>query len=846
LSADAEARVIVQLDVPDAGLRSTSKARLLAKVDSAQTRVMSDLSATDFELEREYSVTAAMAGRVSAAGVAKLESHSDVLSVGLDRRVTASLAESLAQINADDAHLLGLTGAGVEVAVLDTGIDTDHPNFGGDVLSEVCYSMDALCPGGLPFCAGPGCAEDDNGHGTHVSGIITSNGAIGSVGVAPDARIRAYKVMDSTGSGWSSDWLAAIDHMLLNYPSTDIVNMSLGAGPVGPTGSCDEILPPITSAFVSARASGMSMFVASGNEVSKTATAYPACLSMANSVGAVYDAELGGIAWSQCADPTTVADQVTCFSNSDSSLDFLAPGAMIESAWPGGDVLIAGGTSMAAPHAVGVAALMLDNDPTLTPEDVEFCLDASGVPVTDTANGITRPRLDALAAVGCTGIPVVTCDTYSSTDVPKPIIDLSTTTSTLSVGAGYTIVDVDLGPLSITHTYDDDLEVRLTSPAGTTAVPIFQVGNEGDNFAGTVLDDESTTPIPQGMAPFPGAYHPTQQLDVFDGELSAGIWTLSISDVEGVDAGMLHGWSLRLCRVAPPDADGDTVADATDNCPADFNPAQSNNDGDTAGDACDDDDDNDLALDVSDNCPLIPNGGQQNSDSDALGDACDNCPMVSNASQLNNDGDSPGDACDSDDDNDGIEDDVEVGCGSDPFDLIPPLSRPERIDGVFAIADEDGDLNNDEPLPAGAGAFDCDGDGFTGATESHVSSYLPQTTGDQKVCQEYHAAFPSSNPDVRPSRRWPADLNKSSGPPDSFNRVNVLDLATLLAPVRYLGTDVGTNAADVRFDLVPGPGLFAEDINVEDLTALLAGPGGFPRMLGGARVFDGPACPYAP
>jgi hypothetical protein len=152
----------------------------------------------------------------------------------------------------------------------------------------------------------------------------------------------------------------------------------------------------------------------------------------------------------------------------------------------------------------------------------------------------------------------------------------------------------------------------------------------------------------------------------------------------------------------------------------------------------------------------------------------------------------------------------------------------------------------DEPLPPGASGFDCDGDGYTGAEEGHVYSYAGQTTGDQKTCQEYDMAFPNPNAEVRPSLRWPADLNLSPGPIDSFNRINLLDLTTLLAPTRYFDTNVGTNASDVRFDLTPGPGLFMTDINIEDLTALLAGAKGNPPMLGGVRAFDGPACPYAP
>jgi hypothetical protein len=233
-------------------------------------------------------------------------------------------------------------------------------------------------------------------------------------------------------------------------------------------------------------------------------------------------------------------------------------------------------------------------------------------------------------------------------------------------------------------------------------------------------------------------------------------------------------------------------------------------------------------------------------DQDGSPDSIDNCTDTSNPSQSNIDDDNLGDACDADDDNDRVADVDETACGSDPLDVTPPLSRPERLDGVFAGVDDDGDTLTDEALPGGAAGFDCDGDGYTGVAEAHVYSYVPQTDGDQKVCQEYDASFPNTNPDVRPSRRWPSDVNRSVGPPDSFNRVNILDLTSLLAPVRYFDTNVGDNPGAVRFDLAPGPALFMTDINIEDLTSLLAGTKGFPPMLGGTRAFDGPVCPYSP
>jgi len=181
---------------------------------------------------------------------------------------------------------------------------------------------------------------------------------------------------------------------------------------------------------------------------------------------------------------------------------------------------------------------------------------------------------------------------------------------------------------------------------------------------------------------------------------------------------------------------------------------------------------------------------------------------------------------------------VEPPCGSDPSNAD---RRPERIDGPFAGTDDDGDTQIDEALPGGASNFD--GDGYKGSAEDHVFSYLSHTNGDQKTCQEYDVGFPNPGSHVRPSKRWPADIASSAF---SLNKINLQDLSAFIAPVRYLNQDIGTDPMDVRFDLVPGPGVFVDDINIADLAAITNGVTGFPPMLGGAKAFGGPDCSYGP
>lgn len=126
------------------------------------------------------------------------------------------------------------------------------------------------------------------------------------------------------------------------------------------------------------------------------------------------------------------------------------------------------------------------------------------------------------------------------------IYDVGTSSSALTVqSAPATITDVNVR-LNLTHTYDGDLEAWLISPTGTRVQLFNRVGGSGDNFTGTVLDDEAATAIGSGAAPFSGSYRPVQALSAFDGENLAGTWTLELIDHAGGDTGRLTSWSLEI------------------------------------------------------------------------------------------------------------------------------------------------------------------------------------------------------------------------------------------------------------------------------------------------------------
>jgi subtilisin family serine protease len=288
---------------------------------------------------------------------------------------------SLTLINQPKAATAGKLGAGTAVAVLDTGTDYKRAPFN-------CASAGATgCP--IVYAADFAPQDnnvDDNGHGTNVSGIVLS--------VAPSARIIALDVFNGA-SAWTTDIMTAIDWCIQNKVKYNIVaiNMSLGGG-LSTTPCAQDAL---AVSIASARTAGILSAVASGNSGSTNAISSPACGPDAVSVGAVHAANLGGLQWSSCGDPTTNADQVACFSCSSSFLTVLAPGVMVTAAG-----ITMSGTSQATPHVAGAIAVLRAAFPTETPTAIVNRLTAYGTPVKDPRNGITKPRLDLWAALNAT------------------------------------------------------------------------------------------------------------------------------------------------------------------------------------------------------------------------------------------------------------------------------------------------------------------------------------------------------------------------------------------------------------------------------------------------------------
>jgi subtilisin family serine protease len=334
------------------------------------------------------------------------------------------LAESIPLVQADQVWAggfggLSYDGSGTVVAILDTGVDNNHP-FLGNVVEEACFSSNdaasgatSLCPGGATssFAAGSAmpCTVPNAGcdHGTHVAGIATGSGQSFS-GVARGANVMAVQVFSRFDSAMScggpppciaaftSDVMAGLERVYARRTAHNIASVNVSLGGSSSTTFCDnDSRKPIIDLL---RAASIVMVIASGNNGLTNAISRPACISTAVSVGSTDDGSFG-----------TTVDAVSSFSNSATFLSLLAPGRWINSSvTPGNGFANFAGTSMATPHVAGAFAIFKQALPNLTVSEVLGNLQSTGLPVLDTRNSITKPRIRVLNALqASSSLPVV-------------------------------------------------------------------------------------------------------------------------------------------------------------------------------------------------------------------------------------------------------------------------------------------------------------------------------------------------------------------------------------------------------------------------------------------------------
>ncbi|MEU1845216.1 S8 family serine peptidase [Micromonospora sediminicola] len=344
--------LIVRYRDPAAGrvraLAGATEARPLASINGAALRVgKGDLGALWTSLRGTASA------RVTGDGPARL--GAGVERVWLDGRARVALEHSVPQIGAPAAWAAGRDGAGVRVAVLDTGVDAGHPDLAGRIAEARDFT-------------GGGSARDGHGHGTHVAATVAGSGAASGglrKGVAPGARLLVGKVLDDSGSGYDSGIIAGMEWAA--HSGAKVISMSLGGAPTDGTDPMSQAVNDLTAA------TGALFVVAAGNEGTARSVGSPGAASAALTVGAV-DRD----------------DALADFSSrgprlGDNGLkpEITAPGVGIVAARAEGTAMgtpvdaaytRASGTSMATPHVAGAAAVLAQEHPDWTAAQLKDAL----------------------------------------------------------------------------------------------------------------------------------------------------------------------------------------------------------------------------------------------------------------------------------------------------------------------------------------------------------------------------------------------------------------------------------------------------------------------------------------
>ena len=194
------------------------RALLRDRVGHEVQAIVNDLPST-VRVERSFDGLPMFVATVDDAGRAALAAHPGVRSITPDFTLQFQLDESTRVLRADEVRdALGATGAGITVAVIDSGIDTDHADLAGDIAFQECFMVGGGCPGGGTHTSGPGSAEDEFGHGTMVAGAITSTGTVSGTGIAPDADVGMYKIAGASGALNFSDVLSSLNDIIANHP----------------------------------------------------------------------------------------------------------------------------------------------------------------------------------------------------------------------------------------------------------------------------------------------------------------------------------------------------------------------------------------------------------------------------------------------------------------------------------------------------------------------------------------------------------------------------------------------------------------------------------------------------
>ena len=418
VAADGDAVALVALAAPAGDPRDLDD--WLTAIAQAQDAALACAGLDRGDLRRDYDAIPALSLRVDAARLARLQGCPGVLGVQANHTWVPHLSESVPLIEADLTHAeLGWDGTGTAVAILDTGVSVSATGLGG------CFGAGCKVVDGYDFADDDADPSDCHGHGTNVSAI-----AAGTYGVAPGAEILAYTVFGGGGcdSSADEDIADALDEVVLASADHTLaaVNMSLGTEGYTTSSACDRITSSFatTAAFNTVAALDLVMAISAGNDGQPLAVSYPACLEHATVVANSYDANVGAGSYCTdhscagwCTDNSSAADQIQCTSNGGALIDLAAPGTFISA----GDQVM-GGTSQAAPHVAGAAALLKQAFPTASGEQLRRWVVQSEDTVTDdrTGDDVVYPRLNTIDMFHMASADDLTVVSWTIDDSDRP------------------------------------------------------------------------------------------------------------------------------------------------------------------------------------------------------------------------------------------------------------------------------------------------------------------------------------------------------------------------------------------------------------------------------------------
>ena len=390
----------------------------------------------DFELTNTYSTVNGFAGKLKKSSYEKLKNNPKVKKIIKSGNKNFALDASVPQVNATNAWRLlygeiNITGRGESICVIDSGIDYTHPNLGGCTNNTFLAGTCSKVIAGYDFVNNDNDPIDDQGHGTHVAGIVASTNETYR-GVAPDATLVAIKVCDNTSGGncADSDIISGIDWCVNNASKYNIsvISMSLGGGLFSTYCDDQSSESAFKTSIDNAVSRNMLVVVAAGNSGSTTAIASPACIRNSTAVGSV-----------------TKVDVISSFSNRNNITDLFAPGSSIKSTVPrSGCVncdpsgfLTLSGTSMATPHVSGAFALLrqyrkLEQNAILIPLQIQNALNSTGKRIDDTSgSGFFFSRINILSAL-------------LSLDTTSPMINFvnPTPTNSLKISKNFVFINI--------------------------------------------------------------------------------------------------------------------------------------------------------------------------------------------------------------------------------------------------------------------------------------------------------------------------------------------------------------------------------------------------------------------